>query len=63
MLPTHICPRRAYTLPSLGLHPYHNQPIRLVVLPDSGVERWFIYIVGIATVVGLVVAIIAVVLK
>jgi hypothetical protein len=63
LLPTHIRPQHAYTLPSASLHPYDNQSIRFVVLADSGVKRWFIYIVGIATIIGLVVAVVAVVVK
>jgi hypothetical protein len=63
ILPTHGRPRRAYTLPLPSLHPYNNQPIRLIVLPESGVKRWFIYIVGVATIVGLIVAVISVVVK
>jgi len=65
LLPTHLQPRRAYTLPLLDqtLPPRHHQPVRLVVLPESGMRRWFAYIVGVATIVGLVVAIIAVVVK
>jgi hypothetical protein len=63
VLPTHIRPRRACTLPSASLHPYDNQSIRFVVLAESGVKRWFIYIVGIATIIGLVVAVVAVVVK
>jgi hypothetical protein len=70
-LPTHVLPQRAYTHPSFHGGSYNNQlvpprpqqPIRLVVLPESGVKQWFIYIVGIATIVGLVVAIIAVVVN
>ena len=65
LLPTHMQPRRAYTVPLLDqtLPPRHHQPVRLVVLPESGVKRWFIYIVGVATIIGLIVAIIAIVVK
>lgn len=70
-LPTHVLPQRAYTHPSFHSGSYNNQllpprpqqPIRLVILPEPGVKQWFIYIVGIATIVGLVVAIIAVVVR
>jgi hypothetical protein len=54
LLPTHIRPRRAYTLPSANLYPYGNQSIRFVVLAESGVKWWFVYIV---------VAVVAVVVK
>jgi hypothetical protein len=63
LLPTHIRPRRAYTLPSASRHLYDHQSIRLVVLAESGVKWWFMYIVGIATIIRLVVAVIAVVVK
>ena len=65
LLPTHLQPRRAYTLPSLDqtLPPRHYQPVRLIVLPESGTRRWFAYIVGLATIIGLFVAIIAIVVK
>lgn len=63
ILPTNIQLRRAYTLPSLGLHSYNNQSIRLVLLPEPGVKRWFTYVVGMFTIVGLVVSVIAVVIK
>jgi len=65
LLPTHLQPRRAYTLPLLDetLSPRHHQPVRLVVLPESGTRRWFVYVVGVASIIGLVVAIIAIVVK
>jgi hypothetical protein len=63
LLPTHTRARHAYTLPSAPRRLYDNQSIRLVVLAESGVKRWFIYIVGIATIIGLVVAVIAIVVK
>jgi len=71
LLPTYLQPRRAYTFPSIESLPYNDQAysprlqrsIRLAVLPDSGVERWFIYLVGFATIIGLVVSIVAIVVK
>jgi hypothetical protein len=71
ILPTHARIRRANTLPLFELHSYNNptppqapqQPIRLVVLPDSGVKRWFLYAVGIATILGLIVTVVTIVVK
>ena len=65
LLPTHLQPRRAHTLPlSFEPEPTNTQPIpptinNLATAPT--VQTWFTYFVGIATVIGLVVAIIAVV--
>jgi hypothetical protein len=77
LLPTHHQPQRAYTLPPLGSygpHLYHNETIlsrtrdAKATAPDA--KTWFAHIVTYAPVIGLViaaigiiVAIIAVVLK
>lgn len=63
ILPTNIQLPPAYTLPSLGFHSYNNQSIRLILLPEPGVKRWFTYIVGMFKIIGLVVSVIAVVIK
>jgi hypothetical protein len=74
ILPIYVPPRRAYTLLSIDLHPYNSQTIppstsNTVAAPNKK-RTWFAYIVEYAHVIGLaiaavgiVVAIIAVVVK
>jgi hypothetical protein len=66
LLPTYLRPRRAHTFPSLDPQLRNSE-----VMPSSinanittpSVRGWFTYLVGLATIVGLVVAIVAVVVK
>jgi len=75
ILPVYHPPQRAYTIPPINPNPYNNLPkpptTRVVATNKPNVEKtWFTYIVeyahviglGIAT-VGIVVAVIAVVVK
>ncbi|RYN57619.1 hypothetical protein AA0118_g7595 [Alternaria tenuissima] len=66
LLPTYLRPRRAHTFPSLDPQ-LSNSEMALSRINTNitapGVQKWFSYLVGLATIVGLVVAIIAVVVK
>lgn len=75
ILPVYHPPQRAYTIPPIVLNPYDNRPIhpttRVVTTNKPNMEKtWFTYIVeyahviglGIAT-IGIVVAVVAVVVK
>ena len=66
LLPTYLRPRRAHTFPSLDPQPFNSgmMPSRIntnITIPS--VRGWFTYLVGLATIVGLVVAIVAIVVK
>jgi hypothetical protein len=75
ILPVYHPPQRAYTIPPINSNPHDNRPIprttRVVTTNEANVKKtWFTYIVEYAHVIGLgiaaigiVVAVVAVVVK